>query len=191
MATKKEDAALKAFKVVYAALRALDATDRQKVLSSLFALLEIPPVTPSGAPLSAPARESPGTAHSTIQPSSRPLSLVEMIQEKKPGTNAQRIAVFAYYRERHEGQSRFGREDLRAYFAKAKLAPAGNYDRDFVEAVKKGWVHEDGTESYLTSKGIEVVESGFQGERKVNYSRPRSAPKRKRKTSNRRRAKRS
>lgn len=65
-----------------------------------------------------------------------------------------------------EGIQRFSREDLRGYFAKAKQPPPTNYDRDFVEAGKRGWIHEDGGESYVTSKGIESVESGFAGERK-------------------------
>jgi hypothetical protein len=67
---------------------------------------------------------------------------------------------------RPEGQPRFGRDDLKPYFAKAKITPAANYDRDFVEAVRKGWIHEEGSESYLTTKGIEAIESDFEGERK-------------------------
>ncbi len=65
------------------------------------------------------------------------------MNEKEPGTNAQRIAVFAYYRERTENNPRFSRGDLEAYFSKAKLAPAGNYPRDFAEVVRAGWIHED------------------------------------------------
>jgi hypothetical protein len=108
----------------------------------------------------------------------RPLSINELVQEKSPsGTNAQRIALFAYYRDKHEGISRFTRDDLKVYFAKAKEQPPRNYDRDFVEAVKKGWIHEDGADSYVTSKGIEAVESGFEGERKYKKrpGRPRKA----------------
>jgi hypothetical protein len=39
--------------------------------------------------------------------------------------------------------------------------PPRNYDRDFVEVVRRGWIHEDDGNSYITSKGIEAVESGF------------------------------
>jgi hypothetical protein len=62
----------------------------------------------------------------------------------------------------------------------AKEKPPRNYDRDFVEAVKKGWIHEDGAESYITSKGIEAVESGFAGERKYTKraGRPRKVGRR-------------
>ena len=93
------------------------------------------------------------------------MSPVELIQEKKPKTNAERITLFAYYREMYEKLPRFSRSDLETYFGKAKEKPSGNYGRDFVEAIKKGWLHEDGSDSYITSKGVEAVESGFPEER--------------------------
>jgi hypothetical protein len=55
------------------------------------------------------------------------------------------------------------RLNLRTYFSTAKEKPAGNYDRDFASAVKAGWIHEDGADSYLTSRGLEAVESNFAG----------------------------
>jgi len=39
--------------------------------------------------------------------------------------------------------------------------------------VKKGWIHSDGADSYITSKGIEEVESGFPDERKHNSKVPK------------------
>jgi hypothetical protein len=110
------------------------------------------------------------------------MSPVELLQEKHPGSNAQKIALFAYYREKVEGLSRFSRADLRTYFAKAKQVPPQNYDRDFGAALKSGWIHEDGADSYLTSRGLEVVESGFSaaGPPTGTPSRPRvSKPKKK------------
>jgi hypothetical protein len=109
------------------------------------------------------------------------MSLNELINEKKPGTSAQFIALFAYYRERYEGLPRFSRNDIESYFSRAKEKPPKNYDRDFVESVKKGWIHEDADDSYLTSKGTEVVESGFAGERK--YLSPGKHIRRKQKKS--------
>ena len=103
------------------------------------------------------------------------------MNEKRPGTNAQRIAAFAYYRERTESNPRFSRADLELYFQKAKLAPAGNYGRDFAEAVRAGWIHEDGAESYLTTKGIEAVESGFEGERKHSTGKKKKSASKARK----------
>ena len=94
---------------------------------------------------------------------SRPLSPIELIQEKQPTTNAQKIALFAYYREKVEGLSRFSRDDLAGYFAKARQPPPGNFHRDFQVAVNLGWIYEDGDDSYLTTKGLEAVEAGFAG----------------------------
>lgn len=171
MVEKNRDPHIVALEAVYTALKDIDATGRKKVLSSVFALLEVeglpqPQLRRLGQPLVSEERPTPTT-------SARPVSPVELIHEKQPGTNAQRIALFAYYREKYESLPRFARDDLKTYFPKAREAPAANYDRDFVEAVRKGWIHEDGADSYLTSKGVEVIESGFEGERK--YSKGRKA----------------
>ena len=168
MAEKNRDPHIVALEAVHAALKDLDAPGRKKVLSSVFALLDVEALPQqqlrqSGQSSVFDERVSPSTA-------SRPLSLVELIQQKQPGTSAQRIALFAYYREKVEGFPRFSRDE-KPYFPKAKEPPAANYDRDFVEAVRKGWIHEDGLDSYLTSKGIEAIESGFEGERKYAKGR--------------------
>ena len=176
MADKSRDLQIVATKV-YSALKPLDPADRKKVISSVATLLDI-----GIGDLSAekqPAREvgSRETLHPRQQKeterTTRPVSLVEVVQDKKPKTNAQRIATFAYHREKNEGQPRFSREDLETYFAKAKEPPAANYYRDFMEAVKKGWIHEDGAESYLTTRGLEAVEAGFEGVQDQNRGRPR------------------
>src|SRR5882762_5954257 len=167
---KKSSDVLTAHEAVYKALLPLEAEDRQKVLASVCALLDI---TTSNLPVRSPVGSPPvlpGAPSSPREPATRPLSLVELMQEKHPGTNDQRITLFAYYRDRHEGKSRFSREDLKEYFGKAKEPPPGNYDRDFTRAVKQGWIHEDGSDSYITSKGIETVEAGFTGARKYTRS---------------------
>jgi hypothetical protein len=162
MADKNRDPHIAALEAVYAALKDLDAAGRKRVLSSAFALLEI-----EGLPASTQTHQVLHQPHPHQQPvQTRPVSLIELAQEKEPGTNVQRIALYAYYREKYENQHRFTRNDLEPYFAKAKQPPSSNYDRDFVEAVRRGWIHEDGAESYITSKGIEAVESAFEGERK-------------------------
>lgn len=173
MADMQREPEIVALEKVYSALKPLPSELRIKVLTSLYALLDIPPIESKGKPpadrvkeqatVSKPAPFAPGE-------SNRPLGLVELMREKNPGTNAQRIALFAYYRDKFESIPRFGRGDLEPYFGKAKEQPSRNYDRDFLEAVKKGWLHEDGTDSYITSKGIEAVEAGFPGERK--YTKP-------------------
>lgn len=163
MATKDGNPEIKAHQEVYGALKDLDVETRRRVLSSVLALLGM-----SEGPQSSSHTPLPPVEHErTLSPvSSRPLSLIELMQEKRPSTNQERIALFAYYREKYEGSQRFERRDLQPYFAKARLAPAANYDRDFVEAVKRGWIHEDGADSYLTSKGVEAVEGAFPGEPK-------------------------
>jgi hypothetical protein len=169
MPDKGRDAIIIAIESVYGALKDLDPAARQRVLSSAFTLLGVePPKAQSSTQTILPVGAAATQA-------ARPAGLVELMKEKGPGTNAQRIAVFAYYRERTEGNPRFGRGDLEAYFQKAKLPPAGNYGRDFAEAVRAGWIHEDGIESYLTTKGIEAIENGFEGERRYTAERKRKS----------------
>ena len=176
MTDKSRDPHMTAIENVYAAIKDLDDSGRKKVLLSMFAFLNFEAPSFSSMPAFKPAA---GEGKQTGTFASRPVSLVELIKDKNAGTSAQRIALFAYYREKSEGQARFGRDDLRNYFAMAKQPPAANYDRDFVEAVRKGWIHEDGTDSYLTTKGIEAVESNFEGERKFVKGH-KAGPKRKR-----------
>jgi hypothetical protein len=158
-----------AVEAVHAALLPLEADTRKRVLRSVYALLDV--VMEDSTDRLAATGTVSGPAITTAPAAvggagARPISIVELIREKQPGTSSQRIVLFAYYREKHEGLARFSRRDLEPYFGKAKESPATNYDRDFVEAVKKGWIHEDGENSYITSRGIEAVEAGFAGERK-------------------------
>src|SRR6266851_2446663 len=150
--TAKNDPEITALQVVYLALKPLSADDRRKVLASVQALL---------GTFEAPIESRPMPSAATSQSSSpRPLSLVELIKDKQPKTNIDLITLFAYYRDQFEGQQRFGRNDLRGYFSKAKQNPPSNFDRDFVEAVKRGWLHEDGADSYITSRGMEAIAAG-------------------------------
>jgi hypothetical protein len=166
MSSSKKDPEMSAFEAIHSALKPLDPSARRRVLGSIFSLLEIPSLSPQPQQMLQPSQSA---SVKTIEPSARnlsnrPISLIELMQDKKPVTNAQRIALFAYYREMHEGLPRFARDDLLPYFGRAREKPPANYARDFSEAVKNGWVHEDGTDSYITSKGIESVEGGFLGE---------------------------
>jgi hypothetical protein len=157
----KPDSLVTAVQAIYAALEPLDDETRQRVISSAMSLLGMAQEHSQGTIRAAPrlGPVSPAEPVAAI----RVKSPVELIQEKNPATNAQRIAVFAYHREKFGGEPRFSRADLKRYFSKAKEPPPANYDRDFAAAVKQGWIHEDGAESYLTSKGLEVVEAGFGG----------------------------
>jgi hypothetical protein len=153
---------LDAVQAVYDALEPLDDLTRARVLASVGSLLGMPAGAGQPARVQEPVRsERTEQSSSSTLGTQRPISPVELLQEKHPSSNAQKIALFAYYREKAEGLSRFSRADLRTYFAKAKQVPPQNYDRDFGIALKSGWIHEDGADSYLTSRGLEVVESGF------------------------------
>lgn len=180
MPDKKRDPEIEALQSVHAALKPLSAEERYRILASVYALLGItgPDVAAGASSTSRPAPPPAADAPSANIPSRsqfKPLTITGLVQEKSPGTKAQWITLFAYYRDRREGNSRFAREDLKGYFAEVNEPPPRNYDRDFVEAVKRGWIHEDGADSYVTSKGIEAVESGFAGERKYTKraGRPR------------------
>jgi hypothetical protein len=161
--TRGKDPTFAALQTVHEALRRLRADQRGKVLTSVTTLLEI-----AAEPI-VPSERIPEQQHTPQPPraaAARPTGLSELMKERKPATNAGKITLFAYYREKHEGHSRFSRDDLEAYFSKAHETPPSLYNRDFVSAVRKGWLHEDGADSYITSKGIEEVESGFPNERK-------------------------
>ena len=177
--TQTSASAVDAVQAVFAALEPLDDATRGRVLTSVTALLGMTPAAPPAPSIVAHAQEEP-RGSSAVRPINvdRPKSLVELIQDKGPGTNVEKIALFAYYRERVEGLPRFARGDLKQYFAVAKEKPAANYDRDFANAVKAGWIHEDGSDSYLTSRGLEAVESGFPGGAPESRKTPKRAAKR-------------
>ncbi len=164
MPPTKRSADFVALEQIHTALAPLDPETRARVLSSVSQLLDVGSFSPA-ATSSVPAATAPVSSRvaGVQQPlaQTRPLSLIELVQDKQPTTIPEKIAVFAYFREKYENKPQFSREDLRTYFARARTAPPGNYDRDFVRAVQKGWIHEEDSESYLTSRGVEAVESGF------------------------------
>jgi hypothetical protein len=166
-ARAESKALLSAVDVIFRVLNPLEPDTRQKILASVYALLGTPgPVTVTTA--AAPVRvnlQSPSASGAESSTDKR-LSLVELVTERKPSTNAQRLALFAFYREKVEGLPHFARGDLKRYFAVARIPPPANYDRDFNEAVKKGWIHEEEDQSYLTSRGTEAVIASFPGERR-------------------------
>lgn len=152
-----------ALEAVHAALKPLDAADRQRVLSSVYALLGIPnpDVGTVRDKTTGAGGESTAGAQLPRSGSSRPVGITELIQQKHPDTHPEFITLFAYYREKHQNLANFSRADLEKYYATSHQTPPKNYTRDFISAVKRGWIHEDGDNSYITTKGIEAVESGF------------------------------
>ncbi|WP_282297514.1 hypothetical protein [Stenotrophomonas sp. PS02289] len=166
---------------VVKALMPLSPEERARVVQSVVALFGIsaalPPPRSSMPTSEAAALDSLEPARQR-QATGKPISLVELLKEKNPTTNAQRIACFAYYREQFEGNQHFSKSDLQPYFAKAKLtSPGPNYARDYNNAVKSAWIHDEGSQSYLTQVGEAAVESGFSGS-----SRKAAPAKRKKKS---------
>jgi len=180
MPNSKKDKAISALEAVHAALKPLKPKERQRVLASVHALLGV-----SSGRAAVEHEKSDSAATSSLPTSAptstRPVAIQELILDKKPSSHPQFITLFAYYREKYQGQPRFAREDLRQYYTSSREEPPRNYDRDFVNAVKKGWIHEDGDNSYITSKGIEAVESGFAKglERKSRRGRRKTIKKKK------------
>jgi hypothetical protein len=157
---------LTAVQQIVSALQPLDPQAQDRVLSSVLALLgRSIPAAPAGQGGGGARDHRDRQERHETNPPPRPKGLTELVAEKRPGTNAQRIALFAYYRDKYEDNPRFGRADLEGYFGRARVEPPGNYDRDFNAAVDKGWIHENGDQSYVTTSGIEVVEQGFEGKR--------------------------
>ena len=162
MASEKKDPTIVAVEAVHAALKPLTAEERQRVLASVHALLNITPLTVEVPSAQASAQQKQVAAASSLPTApSRPVAIRELVQDKHPRTHPQFITLFAYYREKYQSFPTFSRDQLEEYYTSARQKPPTNYDRDFVEAIKRGWIHEDGENSYITSKGIEAVESGF------------------------------
>ena len=145
------------------ALAGLEPEDRARVLASAAALSGI--TSPGPRRVGEPVRPEDEGGEGG-QKGQKQVSLGEFVKEKAPATNSQRIAIFAYYREHYQGKTNFSRGDLLPYFATAKIGKPGNYGRDFSEAVKESWIHEEGSDSYLTATGASAVEGGFAGKAK-------------------------
>lgn len=185
MSNIKKDKILSALEAVHGALKPLKPEEIERVLTSVRALLEIPPESQTLSK-GKPAPDSQLTSTPQVAPSStRPLAIRELIQDKKPTTHPEFITLFAYYREKYENLPTFEREDLRQYYKVSRENPPANFDRDFVAAVTRGWIHEQSDNSYITSKGIEAVESGFaaHGHGNSPSNRRSAAPRGARRTS--------
>ena len=178
MPATKKDSTVVALEAVHAALKPLKPAERQRVLASVNALLGTSEGSAGSAGAGTVAPQIPEQAPrlGTSTPT-RPISIRELINEKKPRTHPQFITLFAYYKEKIQGQPTFSRDSLERYYTDARETPPRNYDRDFVKAVISGWIHEDGDNSYITSKGIEMVESGFAESPEVqrHTARPKKA----------------
>lgn len=183
MTATKQDPEVHAVNTIVQSLRPLDAESQQRVLQSSLALLGL--AIAGRAPATGQVSGSTASATPTYSgPPHRqkPKGLTELLLEKKPGTNSQRIVLFAYYRRDVEQIDNFDRQDLKSYFARARIAPPGNYDRDYAAAMDRGWIHDDGPNSYLTTTGEQLVNDNFEGARAYKARSGGSKKKTKKKT---------
>lgn len=178
----KQGSPIDAVRAIFEALEPLDDETRERAIASALSLLGIrtpaPGIaSPQAGVVSTAVEKEKEIAMPVAAVGGRPVSLIEIMEEKSPATNPQRIVVFAFFRERVQGQPRFSRHDLERYFGDARLPPPANFDRDFNAAVTQGWIHEDADQSYLTTKGLEAVEAGFGGKRSSRKGKKPSSKK--------------
>ncbi|MDX1947376.1 MAG: hypothetical protein SFU86_18390 [Pirellulaceae bacterium] len=152
------------------ALDGLSPEDQQKALNGAIVMLglgksdvSVSPGTEGGSASGGQTDTGSGGGDAS---SAKRKSLVEYLNERAPATNAQRIAVFAAYREEVESFDTFAKDDLEKCFPKAKLAAPAYFNRDYNSAVSEGWIHDDGANSYLTQTGQKAVAAGFGGKGK-------------------------
>lgn len=188
----KKDKAISALEVIHAALKPLKPEERKRVLASVNALLQISPVlgihdnetAASSAGQASPASSSENPTVPRETGTTRPVAIRELIQDKGAHTHPQLITLFAYFREKYQNLTKFSRDDLKQYYQMSREHPPRNFDRDFVEVVRRGWIHEDKDNSYITSKGLEAVESGFAV--RPNRSKPEKVARKAKKRTARR-----
>src|SRR5215471_6307050 len=108
MAVAKKDKTIAALEAIHAALKPLSGAERIRVLASVRTLLEIPGARrQEEGQAEAEADASPVSPPVPAQTPTRPLSIRELIDDKKPGSHPEFITLFAYYRERQENQPSF------------------------------------------------------------------------------------
>lgn len=103
----------------------------------------------------------------------RRTSLREFLEESQAQRNPDKITVIAEYLFQFEEAEVFTREDIRGRFRLAGEAPPANFPRDFMWAIKNGWIAEDSKSPgsfYVTHKGRNAIENKFSGEIKKGTS---------------------
>jgi len=92
------------------------------------------------------------------------LSLREHLDKIGASKKPEQIATIAHYVCEIEGQADFSRDDIRSRFITAREPPPGNFGRDFVVALKSGWiaeVHGKKNRYYVTAKGAQAISNNF------------------------------
>ena len=109
----------------------------------------------------------PGPSLESARPVERAtLSLREYLDEVGAKKKPDQITTIAQYVCEFEGQSDFGRDDIRSRFIAAREPAPGNFPRDFAIAERSGWiaeVHGKKGRYYVTTKGAQAIGSNFGG----------------------------
>lgn len=120
----------------------------------------------SNTNLAAPTGPVPRLAPASIAtPSLGATTPREALDQAKAATNPQRILAFAGMIHA-EGKDTFTLDDIKPLFRRAREATPKNLTRDFDAVIRAGWADEADLkgEYYLTKKGLELLEVGFQKE---------------------------
>ncbi len=99
--------------------------------------------------------------------STKPLSIQELLIEKKPTNDVQKTLVFGYYLEKILGKENFTAKDITVCYKSAREPVPPNVSDKIKMNVQNGWMMQMGkTEKMflysLTRTGLAKTESGFQ-----------------------------
>lgn len=88
------------------------------------------------------------------------IDLSVLIKRVNPKTNPERIATLAYHMKVNERQEKFTRKDILSIWQAVGFKKPGNFNRDFRETIRKGWISPiEGEDAfYLTTLGQEYIE---------------------------------
>jgi hypothetical protein len=126
------------------------------------ALQVVQVVMGGGAPVVVP--QSTGARPDARPPDGVSLSLREHLDKIGASKKPEQITTIAQYVCEIEGQADFSRDDIRSRFITAREPSPGNFGRDFVVALRNGWiaeVHGKKNRYYVTAKGAQAINNNF------------------------------
>jgi len=107
---------------------------------------------------------------------SRKESLAEFYKRAGPKKYPEKLATIAAYMQKILGRNSFTSDDLRGQFRAVNEPAPANMPRDFKTAVGEGWIaeeHDQPGQYFITTSGMETVETGFSAVGGRKASKPR------------------
>lgn len=89
----------------------------------------------------------------------------EFLNQKKASSNSEKILVFAAYMKEAMKKDLFSSDEILVQFEKSNEQTPSNFSRDFKNTISYGWISESPSSPgrfYVTSTGLNVVQSGFK-----------------------------